>query len=362
MNILVIGPIPPPIHGCSLANKVLLEQFEKEKIDFTVINTETQNISSSKVGTFSLRKMWNFIGAYKDLFLIKKASVVYTTPGQTFLGVMKYAPFYLMCRIMKKPYIVHVHGNHLGTEYKTLRGVKKYIFHYFISNAKVGIVLSASLKENFNGLLSNDSVEIVENFAEDSLLNLPIIKSTSKLRLLYLSNLMVEKGIIDFLDTLILLKNDCIPFEAHIAGKIEDGLKDIIDIKLNALSEEVVYHGVVFGLEKQKLLAEANVFVLPTFYKMEGQPISLIEAMATGNIIVSTLHSGIPDIVGDRNGFLIEPRNPQLLADTLKHISYSIPDFIEKIGNTNREYVKSRFTERVFSQKIIRIIDEITGT
>ena len=57
--------------------------------------------------------------------------------------------------------------------------------------------------------------------------------------------------------------------------------------------EHTDYIGIVNGKAKKNLLEWGNVFVLPTFYKMEGQPISILEAMATKNLVVTTNHAGI---------------------------------------------------------------------
>lgn len=361
MKIVIIGPFPKPINGCSLANEILVKQLRFNKnISVNTINTNTENISSENVGHFSFKKVFSFLKVYKKVSSIKKADVIYTTPGQTFFGVAKYIPFYLFCFLYKKPYIIHIHGNHLGNEYKSLKGFKKWFFSYFIKRASAGIVLSNSLRNNFEGLLNQDKVFVVENFAQDELTQrLEINKSNNKLQLLYLSNLMEEKGILDFLDSLLLLKKENIDFTADIAGKIEDESQVKINNKLVELGDLVKYHGVVFGKNKIDLLQKSNVFVLPTYYKMEGQPIALIEAMATGNIIVTTNFSGIPDIISEENGYFIQPKNPQSIFDILVNIDKNLEQQIDKYSNWNIKYVIANFTEAQFAHKILNIIDQI---
>jgi glycosyltransferase involved in cell wall biosynthesis len=248
----------------------------------------------------------------------------------------------------------------LGNEYKSLTGIKKWFFSYFIKKASSGIVLSNSLRNNFEGLLNQDKVFVVENFAQDELTqNLELNKSNNKLQLLYLSNLMEEKGILDFLDSLLLLKKANIDFTADIAGKIEDESQVTINNKLDELGDLVKYHGVVFGKNKIGLLQKSNVFVLPTYYKMEGQPIALIEAMATGNIIVTTNFSGIPDIISNTNGYFVMPKNPKSIFDVLLIINNELSNNINHFSAVNVEYVKSNFTEAKFSGKILEIINQV---
>jgi glycosyltransferase involved in cell wall biosynthesis len=262
--------------------------------------------------------------------------------------------------ILQKPYIIHVHGNHLGNEYASLKGIKNWIFSYFIKKASAGIVLSQSLRINFTGLLHHDKVFIVENFAQDDLMqkkNIP--KPKDILRLLYLGNLMVQKGILDFLESLILLKKEGILFTADIAGKIEDEMEFIILNKFKELQGFIKYHGVVYGQAKIDLFVNSNVFVLPTYFLMEGQPISLLEAMATGNIIITTNFSGIPDIITTDNGYFVLPQNPQNIFDAFNNINKNLKKNILKFSKTNINYVKSNFTEDSFTDKIFKIIKQV---
>ena len=359
MKVLLVTPVPPPINGCSLANSVLINRLSSvDDISIQIIDTNTQNVSSGKVGAFDISKVTSFLGSYKGLWRIVGCDIVYYTPGQTFFGIAKYIPFYLLAILFKKPYLIHLHGNHLGNEYKLLTGIKKRIFKFFISRAAGGVVLSRSLRSNFDGLLPDDRIYEVPNFAQDSLIyqTAELQKPIDKLRILYLSNLMKEKGIEDFLDCLELLKDQSIDFEADIAGKIEDESLESLSARLKSLEEYVKYHGVVQGEKKTKLLNESNVFVMPTYYRMEGQPIAIIEAMATGNIVVTTNYSGIPDIVSTANGFFVEPRNPQSIAETLTKISGDLASGIAKISRTNMNYVKEHFTESIFSNNVLQIL------
>ncbi|MFD2943389.1 glycosyltransferase family 4 protein [Flavobacterium notoginsengisoli] len=361
MKILIIGPFPQPINGCSLANEILLKQLKlKKEISVDIINTNSKNISSDNVGQFSFSKVFSFVKVYKKVTAISKSDIVYTTPGQTFFGIVKYMPFYFYCLAAGRPYIIHVHGNHIGNEYKSLKGFKKRFFAFFIRKASAGIVLSNSLKTNFDGLLDAKKVFIVENFAQDDLVQKTgIAKPKDKLRLLYLSNLMEEKGILDFLDSLILLRNEGIIFEADIAGKIEDESEAIINNKFQELQGFIKYHGVVSGQSKTDLLQKSNVFVLPTYYRMEGQPISLIEAMAAGNIIVTTKFSGIPDIISTENGCFIPSKSPECIFNTLLEINERLAEWVDKYSKVNTEYVQSYFTEAQFAAKVFKVIKHI---
>lgn len=359
-KILIIGPFPEPINGCSLANDVLLNNLIKQGFNVSTINTAV-NLISSKQGTeFSIKKVFNFLKTYLLISKICYSNVVYTTPGQTFFGILKYAPFYICCILLKKPYIIHVHGNYLGKEYRRLLGFKKYLFGYFIRKSSAGIVLSESLRNNFDGLLENVKVHVIKNFVQKEFTSIEVAKKDDKLRILYLSNIMLEKGIFELLDSLKFLSERGTDFELVIAGKVEKGIEDFFKQTLSSFGDNVKYIGTVYGKEKKEVLVNANMFVLPTYYSMEGQPISILEALATGNIIISTKHGGIPDIISDNNGFLIEPKSVEQLTDILTKVSSNLPNYIDKFSFVNVEYVKRNFTEDNFTFNIIDVINEVS--
>lgn len=361
MKILIIGPIPPPVNGCSYANYILSKNLERNGFEYKTINTSTKTISSNQGDTFSFKKAFSFLKIYFSIYKIVITNIIYFTPGQTFFGLLKYAPFILFCILFRKPYVIHVHGNYLGTQFKDLKGIKKNIFSYLISNASVGIVLSESLKSNFDGLLDYSKIAVVENFVENGIYNSmnEFTKLNDKLRVVYLSNLMKEKGILELLDALIILKKKNIDFEAVIAGGIEHNIEKEVKQKLSTLKDKVKYLGTVQGDEKHKILKESNIFILPTYYKMEGQPISILEALATGNIVITTPHGGIPDIISKQNGYFVEPESALSIAQCIEKIGANIIQQTEYFSNQNIEYAKKKFTEKIFTDKILTVFEQL---
>jgi glycosyltransferase involved in cell wall biosynthesis len=250
-----------------------------------------------------------------------------------------------------------LHGNYLGHTYHTLSGGKKKLFKWLIGHAQGGIVLSESLTSNFQHLLPKEKIHIVENFASDILYHIDITqKQFRQLHLLFLSNLIPEKGIEDFLDALLMLQQARIPFKATIGGAFETSSKHTVMKKMKKIDEKSLdYLGFINGSLKQEVLQQANVFVLPTYYKIEGQPISIIEALATGNIIVTTRQGGIPDIVSEKQGFFVDKRNPVHLFKTLQQLSSNLPH-LSYLSQQNRHYARSRFSEERFGKNLLRIL------
>jgi len=87
--------------------------------------------------------------------------------------------------------------------------------------------------------------------------------------------------------------------------------------------DEVVFTGEVTESELLKYYKESHILVLPSVTAssgdMEGIPMVIMEAMAMGMPIVSTFHSGIPELVQDGvTGYLVPERDVGKLADVMK--------------------------------------------
>lgn len=355
-SILLIGPFPDPVSGVSLANQVVKDILSEEsnfKVD--LINTSYSKFDE-QLGVFTIKKFFFYLLQSFNLIKIFNNRIIYITPGQTFYGILKYGFFIILGSVFRKELIIHVHGNHLGEEYKSLNGIKKYIFYCLVSRFSKGIVLSNSLKYNLTPFIDESKIFCLPNFAQDYLYKEEKILVDEELRIFYLSNLMKEKGIICLLKALKNLEGSNIKYKAKIAGNIDEKFSNEILKLINEL-EHTDYLGVVYGEAKKNLLAWGNIFVLPTFYKMEGQPISILEAMATKNVVVTTNHAGILDIFKDKvNGFLVQKNNIKSIQDILTYIAQNKSE-IKKIATYNKGYFLENFTVNSFKENFIKIIN-----
>ena len=168
LKLLLIGPFPPPVTGNSLVNKLVVENLPKfyPDIEINKINNSFP-VLKEDLGRFSFKKFIFYLTQYLKIFKIINADKIYMAIGITFFGVLKYVPFILFAKLLRKEIIVHVHSNHLWKEYELLQGIKKRIFHFILSNANKGIVLSNSLKRNLQPFLTDKQIYVLENFAED---------------------------------------------------------------------------------------------------------------------------------------------------------------------------------------------------
>ncbi|MGY8970537.1 MAG: glycosyltransferase family 4 protein [Flavobacteriales bacterium] len=354
-KVLIIGPFPDPISGVSIANKVVKELLSADS-DFLVetINTSYPSFDE-QIGKFSIKKFLFYLSLNLSFFKIFKNNIVYITPGQTFFGVLKYSLFISITSLLKKELIIHVHGNYLGKEYQSLKGFKRVLFYFLVSRFTKGIVLSNSLKHNLTPFLEDKNIFSLPNFAQDYLYKEDKKFVKDELRIFYLSNLMKEKGIFCLLNALKNLEKNNIIYKAKIAGNIDQKYsKEILNLFTELKNTE--YIGIVNGDDKKNLLEWGNVFVLPTFYKMEGQPISILEAMATTNLVVTTNHAGISDVFQDKiNGYFVEKNNENSIQKILSYLAANKSE-LKKIAEYNKTFFLNNFTVDIFKKNLLEII------
>ncbi|SDR75413.1 Glycosyltransferase involved in cell wall bisynthesis [Formosa sp. Hel1_31_208] len=354
-RLLIIGPFPDPITGNSLSNKVVYEGFS-QRAHFAVdkINTSL-TFFDEQVGSFSIRKLLQGIKYNLKFYKVLFSDLIYITPGQTFFGILKYGIFIFTAKLFKKKVVLHIHGNHLKDTYRDSSPLKKRMMKTIISKCDNGIVLSESLVANLTPFLPEKKIHVVYNFVEDFLVeNIEAkvkTKNLKSIKLVYLSNLMEEKGILDLLEALKIMESKGIPYHAKIAGNIDHKSKSKIEDYLSLL-KHTEYLGVVKGEDKKNFLLWGNIFVFPSYYAMEGQPISIIEAMSTGNIILTTNHAGISDIFDDQiNGLYLQKKDPNDIITKLNQVSNDSQHY-ESFLYKNHCFGRENFSTKAFIRNL----------
>jgi glycosyltransferase involved in cell wall biosynthesis len=106
------------------------------------------------------------------------------------------------------------------------------------------------------------------------------------------------------------------------------------------------------------LYAAHDIFVFPSL--MEGLPLALLEAMASGMPVVTTDTCGMPDAVKDGfNGLLVPPADSTALLDALTRLMES-QALREELGRnaaaSMRAFTWDRIAERV--EKVLALAVE----
>jgi colanic acid/amylovoran biosynthesis glycosyltransferase len=122
------------------------------------------------------------------------------------------------------------------------------------------------------------------------------------------------------------------------------------------IQDKVEFFGALPRPRVRDLMHRYHIFLLPSVTSsdgsQEGIPGSVREAMATGMPVVSTVHSGIPELVADGvSGFLVAERDVEALAERLRDL-VTHPEWWSAMGRRGREHVERHFEIRRLNRRL----------
>ena len=347
-KICFIAQFPPPIHGLSKAvdtlyNSELAQRFEFEKI----------NITDNK-------KLIGNLAAIRR----SKADLFYFTISQSRGGNLR--DLVIFRAIGNRPCLIHLHGGYYRTLVDSLPKWQRRANYRAINKLDGAIVLGPSLKRIFNGLLPDEKIFTVPNCVDDEYLmsaeefevKVSTVSERKVKHVLYLSNFIRTKGYREVLKMAKIEKKmgGERRFHFDFAGKFFENCEEEFFFRYihdNGLEDFVTYHGIVSGDKKRELLRLCDLFVLLTTYPNEGQPISILEAMGNGMVVVTTDHAGIPDIVDESYGFIL-PKDCDNLAEEAARKLYDMEP--EKMMRTARMKVERQYSQDIYIAKMEQIL------
>jgi colanic acid/amylovoran biosynthesis glycosyltransferase len=132
------------------------------------------------------------------------------------------------------------------------------------------------------------------------------------------------------------------------------------------LTDRVAFLGPQPSEAVRRRLAEAEIFLLPSVTAADGDaegiPVSLMEAMAAGALVVSTAHSGIPELVtGGETGLLAPERDVAALADRLLAAADMPPARRAAMAAAARRRVERDFDVTRQTRALARMLEDLAA-
>jgi colanic acid/amylovoran biosynthesis glycosyltransferase len=178
------------------------------------------------------------------------------------------------------------------------------------------------------------------------------------LRLLSVGRLIEKKGMAYGIRAVAMLVEAGRDVEYTIVGDGPDrrALEDLVCSM--RLGSRVAFLGWRQSDEVVELMSKHHVLVAPSTTDrngdMEGIPVTLMEAMATGMPVVSTWHSGIPELVQNGiSGLLVDERDVDGLADAIQRLADQAGDW-EEMGRAARERIARDYDLAVQNARLVK--------
>lgn len=356
-KVLILGKLPPPYMGPSIATEILLKSDLKNRFELIHLDTKI-NHSISSFGKWNFTKISKNISIYfKLLSLLRKnkPQIVLIPISQTTTGFIKDAIFILLASLFKTKIIIQLRGSDIQNWLGQSSNLTKSFFKNVLKKTKGVIVLGNNLKYLFKDYYSNENIFVIPNGGNYSIPQK--LENAKTIKILYFSNLLESKGIEDVVQAIAILKTSNLlqSYSVDLVGAWYSKITENNCLQLIKNEQlPVTIHSPKSGSEKLNFLANADIFVFPP-REPEGHPWAIVEAMAAQLPIISTDKGAIIEsVIDQKNGFIVPEKNPEMIAQKLKLLIEN-SELREQMGLASFNLYLNNFTEE-------KMVDKYTAT
>lgn len=373
--IVLVGMLPPPLTGQSLGFDLIVRSLRQEGFVCHVVNLTGSGRPFE--GTARILRFVEYAGILADYArkVIGRRRTVYLMISQSRKGFLRDVVMIWLGRMLGHRIVCQLRGGNYDGFYASQPRPLRGLIRSTLLRTDVILVLGELLRAEFafEPRLA-DRIHVVSNGLPDPRDVRPAPKRLPRpgegpVHLLYLSNLVETKGYFDVLEAVDILDREmglevvCRFHGEFLANPADDVHITSADqarrrfdeyVERRGLSGRAIFGGVVRGAEKIHELRRAHFFLLPTAYIYEGQPVSIIEAMAYGCVVVSTRYRAIPELVEDgTTGVLVPYNEPRRIAEAVAAL---IAD--ERRFEAMSEAAMERFDEHFSAERHIARLKE----
>ena len=381
-KIIAVGPTTQNntvLNGQAMMFQLFVDQVIAKNIKISIIDigmSVFKKYENRISGKFSLIKVVNYTLILFKLLLVllfNSNQTVYLTTSQSKVGFIRDFFIINLSKFFNCKIIAHQFGANYAGFYNIQSDFFKKLIFKTLSKTDRIVVEGDYTKKQFDFLpdyltkvysLPNGLPEKIDS----SKINAKTIGRDKPIKLFYLSNLIESKGYWDVLEAInILVNNYKIEVSAVFSGKFLDSVDDIkfkngaegrkafFDfIDKNNLKENITYFEGLYGDKKSEGFSNSHFFLLPSYYILEGQPVSVLEALAYGCVPIVTNYRLIPTMVNSENGFFVNPKSPNEIADIIIKIS-NTPDEFNMYSQAGIDCYLNNFTAEKYANHLISL-------
>tara|TARA_B100000768_G_scaffold171804_1_gene179438 strand:- start:907 stop:1794 length:888 start_codon:yes stop_codon:yes gene_type:complete len=293
-------------------------------------------------------------------------------------------PIYIAASATNSKLICHLVGSDIEFFISKSNFIEKFLLKIFFTKVNAWVLLGKAMKiqvenvykdleiKNKSSCYRDEELNAFElrgfyptesdNFFDESKINLKIQNFGNNIRIGYMSNLMEEKGIVEFIESMIFLK-EILGYDIKVwiagayIGKPSDRLHSAIHLANS--KEYIKMLGLVKGELKWNSLLDTDIFILPSYYKTEALPLSLVEAMRFGCLCISSSIGEINDLLENGRGVIIKKVTTNSIARSVEGILADTSQSKIMIKNS-LSYVKEEFSYEEYKIRLLNLMGSFT--
>lgn len=369
-KILLVGPFPPTVGGITVCMENIQNSDLKKKFQFIQFTTTrpTKNLVKNvydyslffhvglKYLTASMLVTCQHIMIFPFVILHEKPKIIHVhTPD--YLPFWESSIYVFVSRLLRKKVLLHIHATNFDKFFSDGNNVTKLLITKILASVDNVIVLSRRRKTFFSAIAPTAKLAVIPNTVR--LRNNIKQCQSSQIKVLFIGGTEAKrKGVYDLIKAIPLVASsrDIEKPNFLIVGKC-DTEKLMFICNTTKIGDFVTFLGFINNEEKNKLLASADIYVLPSY--SEELPIAILEAMAAGLPIISTPVGSIPEIVQQGvNGYLIKPGDYKDLASRIIELAGN-PEMRMKMGQINCKKIHNEYSESAVFGELEKIYSNL---
>lgn len=345
MNICIVGQYPPQVGGVATYTKQLEDKLKSEGHNVYILTYKQRKKLSSNV----------FMANSINIPLIRGISFIISSYFMLNVIVKKYDIDIIHANYILPPGLVSVLNKSNAKKIITIHGsdinilpnnkIIQPLIKFILNKADALYFVSEKLKIkaiDLNGNHIEKKCKITPNTVNTTKFkplttNKKILKKFSKPTVIFIGNLVKQKGLIYLLKSKKISKSDYILL-IYGDGSEKDRLSSYIET--NNLKDTYLMGKTDIP---EQIIPESDIMVLPSI--SEGASIVALESMSCAKALIATDTGNISSIItNNKNGIIVPPKNPESLRDAIDElVNNKIKR--EKLGKNARELIIKEYSE-----------------
>lgn len=369
------------VGGQAMIFQLIVDTLSERGTPLRVFDTSERNKSARRIdGGISLPRIREYISVLSRVWLamLGRRQTVYLTTAQSLVGFLRDAAIIWPAHLLGHVMVAHQLGGKYLAFYNSQNRVVKKLIRLTMSRVSAIVVEAECLRRSYSFLPDWEQKvhEIANGLADRDIKPRREPKrydASQPFSMLYVSQMVESKGCWDVLEAVRILKNerhrnvrcrfvgqwvsaaDSVRFPDEELARREFFAK----IERYRLTDSVTHEDLLLGKEKAEAFENAHAFVLPSNYANEGQPVSVLEAMASATVVIATRYRLIPMMVEENEtGCFVEHGAPEDIADRVEFFM-DHPDEFERMSAGSIQRFQEQFTTDKYLNRVQTLLDSL---